>query len=262
MMRERQMTQLGTARQLATELGGKEGNRAGAPIRRIFAVDPAVSRTPLARLLQQRDVGAGSPGGSVRLRLYVSLIWACVSEPYDTVRPSRVWASLLNLDDPGRAGVRRIRSALHELEERDFIRLERAGNSSRVTILSEEGNGDAYQPPWAALQEGKPAERNEYFRVPNEVWTNGFIGDLDGPGMAMLLILLAESRGERRKDWFSGSRASESYSVSSATRSRGIENLRSLGLVTVQQVAVNASTSRNRTRNIYQVVLLPESKGR
>lgn len=257
-MAARPLTQVEAARQLASELAGKEGDRAGAPLRRVFAIDPTVDRTPLARLIQQRDSYAGSPGGSVRLRLFVSLMWACVQEPYDTTRPARFWASLLGLDDPDRAGARRIRAALKELEERHFVHLEPAGSSTRVTVLNERGDGTVYLPPYEALAARQPKDANEYFRVPTEIWTDGYLARLDGPATAMLLILLAESRGRRRGVWFSAKKADHSYGVSLATRSRGIDQLREVGLITVKKMDVNPQTRESRTRNVYEIPILPK----
>lgn len=257
-MAARPLTQIEAARQLASELAGKEGDRAGGPLRRVFAIDPTVDRTPLARLIQQRDSYAGSPGGSVRLRLFVSLMWVCVQEPYDTTRPARFWASLLGLDDPDRAGARRIRAALKELEERHFVHLQPAGSSTRVTVLNERGDGTIYLPPYEALAAHQPKEANEYFRVPTEIWTDGYLARLDGPATAMLLILLAESRGRRRGVWFSAKKADQSYGVSLATRTRGIDQLREVGLITVKKMDVNPQTRESRTRNVYEIPILPK----
>lgn len=257
-MATRVPTQIEAARQLAMELNGAEGDRAGAPVRRAFAIGNGRGRPPAARLLQQRESRGGSPGGSVRLRLYVSLLWACVSPPFDTARPAKFWATLLGLDDPANAGARRVRAALKELAERGYVRLSPAGTSTRITLLSELGDGSDYLPPYEALGVGAPKDLNQYFRIPTETWTGGYIAQMDGPATAMFLVLLAESRRERRRVWYSPEKADESYGVSAATRSRGIDRLRELGLVTVAKENVNSFAREARFRNVYEVPLLPK----
>lgn len=264
-MNETEQLQRQTAYELVRTFRAGDSTRAGAAIRRIFAVDPDVERTPLARLLQQRDGRGGGPGGALRLQLYVSLVWVCTKPPYDTDRPARVWAQLLGLDDAAGNGTRRIRAALAELDAREFVRLERRGaRTTNITVLSDIGDGSPYVVPGAefdrrrdTIAEGDPErKRLVYFRVPNEIWTEGSIAALDGPGFAMLLILLAESRGYRRPVWFSPGHADEYYGIAAATRSRGIDELVRLGLVAIAKEPVNATTKYGARRNVYTLPFL------
>lgn len=235
-------------------------SRAGAPIRRSFVLKTKEGPSPLVRLLNQRDGKSGGPGGRLRIQIYLSLLWVCASKPYETSRPARVWAELLNLADPETNGTRRVRAALKELAERKFVRLEPTKPTPTITVLSDLGDGSAYTNPGETIVESSADTRksHEYFRVPNAIWTEGYLGDMDGAAIAMFLVLLAESRGVCRDVWLSPHALDQLYGISPSTRTKGIAQLKELELVTVKRQAVRSQIDFSPSRQIYRIPILPD----
>lgn len=249
---------------------GLRRRRAGAPVRTEFVSDENVARTPLARLLSGGgDTGGGGRGGQLRVKLYLSLLLVCAKAPYSTTRPARAWAALLGLDDHEVRGVRRVQQALRDLHERGFIVLhDRGGTPPLVTLLDEHGDRSAYEPPsetYSRLSSfNAPAHQlapHTYFRVPTAVWTDGHIARLTGPSLAMLLVLLAERRGQDVPVWFSPDRAQQRFSLSAGTRRAGLLQLRDLGLLhsATRTVSEDGSyISFARRRRTHQLLLDPK----
>jgi hypothetical protein len=190
----------------------------------------------------------------------LSLLWVCASKPYATNRPARVWAELLNLDDPETNGTRRVRAALKELAARGFVRLEPTKPTPTITVLSDFGDGSAYTTPGEVIMDstGDSRKSHEYFRVPNEIWTEGYLGDMDGAAIAMFLVLLAESRGVCRDVWISPHVLDEMYGISASTRTKGVAQLKELELVTVKRQAVQSRIDFSPSRQVYRIPLLPD----
>ena len=95
-----------------------------------------------------------------------------------------------------------------------------------------------------------------YFRVPNELWTRGWITALTGPALAMLLVLLQQSAGANRSEqelWFSPAVADRRFHLSEETRKRGLDGLHKLGLVTINRrpITSNNPLEATRLRNTY-----------
>lgn len=233
--------------------------RLGAPVRRSFTLKTSDGPSPLVRMLNQRNGKSGGPGGGLRLQMYLSLLWVCSGKPYETQRPARVWAELLSLEDPETNGTRRVRAALKELQERRFITVEPTKPTPTIKLLSELGDGSSYTPPGLAMLDasGEEKRRHEYFRVPNKIWLDGYIGDMNGAALAMYLVLLAESRGVRKDVWLSPRALEDLYGISSSTRTKGIGVLKDLGLITVKQQGVSSTIEYSPSRQVYQVPLLP-----
>uniref|UniRef100_UPI003F495E7C hypothetical protein n=1 Tax=Amycolatopsis sp. CA-082387 TaxID=3239918 RepID=UPI003F495E7C len=236
----------GTATNAASEFAAKLGTRrrdAGAPIRNLFVADDRPDSKPtMARLLSSGPTGGGGRGGQLRLKLYLSLLWVCAAHPYEAIRPARAWAALLGLDDPEGHGSRRIQETLRELQERKLVRLRnRGGSPTGVTVLVEWGDGQGYEPPSETYNRFKKAGLqtqnwelavHRYFRVPSSLWTDGLITRLDGPALAMLLILRCEQQSKDGTPvWFSPDRAASRFGLSESTRRLGLQKLRALGLV-------------------------------
>lgn len=255
------------ASDFAQRLGARRRD-AGAPVRTVFVSDENVERPTLARLLSGTGPGGGGGrGGQLRVKLYLSLLWVCAKEPYDATFPARAWAALLGLPEPAGRGVRRVQQTLRELQDRRLVQLEdRGGLPSRVTPLSEKGDGTAFRPApdaYNALQQHAAEEsvlrEHRYFRVPSALWTKGHIAQLKGPGLAMLLALLSERRGSPEADvWFSPARATARFGFAASTRVEGLAQLRELGLVRTTLRTVSESGTYidfARRRNVHEVVL-------
>lgn len=256
--------QLLAASEFAKRIGRRRAE-SGAPVRSIFAADASVERTPLARLMSG-DNGPGGRGGQVRLKMLISLYWVCAAAPYDVIAPARAWAALIGLDDHETKGVRRIHQAVADLEARQFISVEdRGGRPSRITVLSEEGDGKPYEPATAAYNRanvGKASQavlaRHQYFRIPTTVWTSGHIARLTGPALALMLVLLAEQRGKPEEVWFSPSRAVERFGLAPSTITKGLRTLKELGLVRTRRKAVSETGTYigfTRYRNVHALAL-------
>ena len=242
--------------------GSNSRGRLGAPVRRDFVVDDTtnpdghLSTTPLMSLVRQRS-GTGGPGGQVRLKLLLSLILICADEPYDSTRDAWVWASFIGLPDPRKAGARRIRTALHELEQRKFIKLEQRekGKALTAVLLREDGSGAPYTNPVRLTEERESTLENVYFRVPMQFWQRQHVSDITTPAMVMWLILLAESRGERRPWWFTDNHARSRYGVTASFRRQGLNELLERGIVTMEKVASSA-LRRTTPRRVYTLTHL------
>lgn len=181
-------------------------------------------------------------------------------------RPARARSALLDLPDPENHGVRRIQQTLRELQDRQLVRLkDRGGLPTRVFVLSEKGDGSDYRPApdaHSVLQSkgvnDDVLREHRYFRVPSSLWTGGHIGRLRGPGLAMLLALLSERRGQSEPGvWFSPARATSRFGFAASTRTQGLAELRECGLLrtTTRTVSENgAYIDFARRRNVHEVV--------
>jgi hypothetical protein len=90
------------------------------------------------------------------------------------------------------------------------------------------------------------------------MWTEGYLGDMDGAAIAMFLVLLAESRGVCRDVWISPHALDELYGISASTRTKGIAQLKELELVTVARQAVQSRIDFSPSRQIYRIPILPD----
>lgn len=240
------------AKSVADRVSGRS-----AQIRRIFVVGDEGAPPPVARLLR------GGRGGSVRLKLYLSLLWFAANPPYDVTYPARAWAQLLDLPDPEVGGARRVSDALAWLKAHRFVEVQnRPGLPSRVVLLEESGEGRPYSVPGAAWRTlGREAteeerQRQRYLQLPPEVWTSGWLQVLDGAAIAMLLVILAEKPAAREnaRVWFSPAEALKRYGLSPATRTKGLNQLSRAGIVTTEKISATRDPfDLRRTRNAYRL---------
>ncbi len=185
---------------------------------------------------------------SVRLKLYLSLLWMSAGQPHDTKFQASLWAELLALEDPLGRGARKINAALAYLEGEGLVRLERRpGFPSTVRLLDERGTGDEYS---------RPGKDDRYIKIPASFWTKQWISALTGPAVAIFLVLLEQRRhAEPTKHiWISPRIAAELYGLSSDTWTRGTKELAGHGLINVRPAPVNEHTwGLKRRRNTYLV---------
>lgn len=230
-------------------------------LRRSFVVAQAEAPglPPLARLIR------GGRGGEVRLKVYLSLLWFAANPPYDVTYPARAWAQLLDLPDVEVGGARRVSEALAWLAREKFIQLQpRPGLPSRVVLLNELGDGKPYVVPGAVWrtfdQVTTDLERQQqrYLRLPPALWTRGWLAILDAAALAMLLIVTAESQGDKgpRRVWFSPQEAAARYALSPTTRTKGLSQLTKTGIVTAEKIAAGRDAfDLRRTRNAFRLRL-------
>ncbi len=243
------------SRTAAQELVDAAPRRKGIPVRKTFVRRDAGGQPPMSALYR------GGQSGIVAVRLYLGLIWRSSGGGYATTESARAWATLLDLADPGGLGQRRITRAVHALEALNLISVSRApGRVPEITLLDESGSGEPYETPSSqyALDEGKDRqEQQRYFKVPTGLWTGGHIQKMSGPGVIMLLILLAE-RADRKGVWFAGEQFNTRYWISHKTRTDGTRELEARNLLTVGRQPVKTRPGKSvfthiRQRHVYRL---------
>jgi hypothetical protein len=218
---------------------------------------------PLIRLLRGGADRRGSAGGDVRIGLYLTLLWVVRDDP-TLPYPARAWAAVLGLTDPANAGARRVKNALRWLDANRFLDLSSArGHDAVIHMLEDSGRGLRYELPgstYARLQRNaKAAAPHRYIRLPQQLWTNGWITRLSGPALTMLLVLWLESGKEVKSEdprwvWLSPKMAEERYGLSEDVRLKGARELTQLGIVRTNTRAVPTDAFEfRRGRNSHQV---------
>lgn len=244
-------------KEIVQELVASSGRRINIPVRHSF-VRSATGETPppLAKLIASR--------GAVALKLYLALIWRCSKEPYRAQYPARTWAKLLGLDDPAKSGARRIRDALENLQSHKLVRLEKhRGDPTMVYLLQEDGSGREYNVPHASFQAAKnkdAAAEHEYFQIPQTLWVSGHLQRMSTPALAMLLVVMEESRGKNTPQWWSVDVFNKRFALKKDTRSTGAAELEKTHLLKVESKdlppspGVRVHFTRKRTRRSYQLL--------
>ena len=196
----------------ALELAGRASKRVKgrtATIRHGFMTGvPGEPNPPLAELMR------GSKGAALRIKLYLTLLWLAGGgdDRHSVTFPARLFAELLDLDEPEGRGDRRVREAIKLLERKQLIRLDaRKGQPSVLYLLREDGCGQRYTRPADDLaqkkKQGNEIDRADYFvQLPDTFWTLGWVHVLGAPGLAILLILLeVTQQGKKKAEWLSPS---------------------------------------------------------
>lgn len=242
----------------AAEAAGRRAKKE-APIRYSFLAREEAGQPipPMTRILRG---GRGGRGGDVRLRLYVSLLWMARDDATFSY-PARAWATLLGLPDPETKGERRIKDALNWLDDHDYLRLEAVkGRDSVIHLLDDGGSGKPYELPGKAYQrlraDREAAAPHRYVRIPRDLWTQGWMSLLSGPGLAMLLVLFYENRLNDNTEWvwFSPSMADLRYGLSEDTRTKGMRELVAAGLVQTRRRSVSTDIfDYRRVRKVHML---------
>lgn len=238
--------------------------RLGIPLRKSFVrvIDPAdaQAQTSLSSL-----VSRGGRGAAVPLKLYLGLVWVSSKQPFESGLSARTWARLLNLEDPSKNGARRVAKALKILEDQGLVQIERIrGEASRVVLLHETGTGIPYSVPSTALRD-KETQEDLYFKVPLTLWDSGKIQVLSTPALVMLLVLLEAGSGKNmpgskrvRETWWATKAFPDNYRISSTMRSKGTQELESVGLLHISRAPVGATRRTDlftpeRVRKMYRL---------
>ena len=249
--------------QEAAAAAAVQAGAASAAVRYRFIArtDPSAPSPPMARMLR----GGGGRGGATRLKVYLSYLWLARSASRDRpvfAYPAHQIAALLGLPAPRSAGARRVQEALRWLEDEGFAALDRRpGDATRVHLLDDAGSGDPYQSPGplaapAPKRAQKDREPHFYVKLDARLWTEGWITELSGAAIAMLLACLYEQRGRADQPiWVSPAVGRERYDLSDETRNKGLRELAAAGLLDLLRRPVPAATfdERFRARNVYVV---------
>jgi hypothetical protein len=132
------------------------------------------------------------------------------------------WARMMRMEDKASSEVAVSRN-WRWLEEKGLVKTKRSGRLIAVYLLAEDGSGAEYTRP-RGREEGS---EHGYFNLPFEYFRQRWDSELSLPGKATLLICLAQAPTfdlptERAAGW---------YGISADTLQRGLDELRSLGLL-------------------------------
>ena len=195
------------------------------------------------------------------LKLYLGLLWLSAIPPYDTALPASKWASALDLEDPENKGARRILQAVNRLEKMKLVKVEpRPGDTNRVLLLQEDGSGKKYQTPHIPYRAGRDRDEHRYFKLPTALWTSGHIQNMSSAALAMLLIVLEESRGTTDPQWWSVNTFEDRFHLSKDVRARGTSELVARELVRVDRIPVglypghDTTLTATKMRNTYTLI--------
>lgn len=221
--------------------------------------DASEPSPPMARMLR----GGGGRGGSARLKVYLSLLWLARNRTLERPvfsYPARQLAALIGLPHPGDAGARRVQEALRWLAREGFVALDRRpGDVTHVHLLDDAGSGEPYRPAGPLVKPAPRRSRSEreqhfYVQLDARFWTEGWVADLSGAAIAMLLACLYEQRGRGGEIWVSPRMGRERYDLSDETRNKGLRELTDQGILSLARRPVPAASlfdERFRARNIY-----------
>lgn len=244
----------------ASEIADSSKKRIDAPVRKTFVRAEGEASPPLANLY------AGGRSGIVAVKLYLALIWRSGGSGYASDKPARAWATLLDLPDPEALGARRIKAAMKALAQQRLLTITpQPGGPNLITLLDEGGTGRPYELPSSAYSRAQARgagtsrlRSNLYFKVPTRLWTEGYIQTMTGPGLVMLLILLAEQGGTGQQLWISPAAFADRYKISRSTRTAGTKELKRLRLLVVERESLSARSTQSvfderRRRNVYRL---------
>jgi hypothetical protein len=189
------------------------------------------------RLTQERVGGkwvGGALGRLVEARqprallayLLLLMFWSALDRREEPLEAG-VWARALSPNPPAppwpASSVTRI---WNTLEEFGLIHRTRQGRLVKIGPRREDGKAD-YTRPRPDLN---AASREKFFILPDAFWLDGWHERLSFPGVAVLLILLADTTG-RDEVPIGADRTPAWYGISPKTFRNGVEDLRRQGLV-------------------------------
>ena len=197
--------------------------RTAAPLRKVFVQLPQSAQSRPGLLAP--FITAGDLRG---LRAYLMIVAAssALNEEgtWTTELDSLVWARLFDAHKDAEYAAARTAAwrTMTRLKDKGLIDCSRTKGSRKiaVTLLREDGTGDAYTRPGLA-------DKDAYLQLPIGFWTKGHDEKVNLPGLAMLLAICAE------RNWaaFPAEWMPAWYGWSADTTLRGLKNLRELGLI-------------------------------
>lgn len=160
----------------------------------------------------------------------------------DSPLPLGAWANILSTRKP--CAPTTVSKTFRTLEAMKLVSRSRERHSSVVTPLYEDGGGQ----PWFRPGSRAPEVVDNYFTVPHEYWTAGYIDRLHLPGKAMLLIMLKETQGKPAFD-MAVERAYRYYGISERTAERGYGEL---GRENLLNIHIQRLTSPRLPPNVFR----------
>lgn len=229
------------SRDVAANLAGrieKYGNLRDCPIRKqFFEPGDAGQPSPLIAILGKSDV---------RLKLFLSLMWASPGGQHDTAWPANEWAQLLGLDQSATNGRDRVQRELSWLRDHRFVSIKvNPGQPALVTLLDERGTGLKYTKPSAATDVGTYT----YVNMEAAWFTNGWIAAMSSRSLAFWLMMKHYRKGHEGGDqvWFSATVSREQYGFSDHLRQKAMRELEAHGLTSTYRKRSAFTTNGSRT---------------
>lgn len=198
---------------------------------------------------------AGGRGGTVRLKLYLSMVLLAGSKHTHEIHGANTivdvasanWARALALPDAIGKGARRVADAQTQLADRQLIELERRhGQAPRIKLLHPSGSGQ----PW--VEPGMP-----YIRIPLDLWSQRWIWSLSAKEIAVYVALL-DLCGGKGLDGTGGPQPLSGthlarYGISADTWRIASGGLQRLGLIRTDVETVRMDLDVPRRRKRYQL---------
>jgi hypothetical protein len=194
------------------EIIKKSGRHDSVPIRRTFVQQGRRSQLkpgPLATFVRRHDMRA--------LDLYLVTLTLATHEPFQAILPAGVWARAIGFGGGSRSAA--VSRSWKRLEDLRLISRGRRGRTAMVTLLREDASGAPYT--------YVGSRSDPYFPLPIEYFRDRWYKQLDLSAKAALLIALSlPDEFYLPAEW-----VTRWYGISADTAARGLEKLRSLGLL-------------------------------
>jgi hypothetical protein len=211
-------------------------DRRGPAIRSTFLQEFRGARSPgpLHLFVRERRLFA--------LQLYLLLACVARQDPWNTTLAASTWALALDATKPSSDA--RVSRAWSWLVANELVKTDRKFRKVDVTRLLEDGSGGAYTRP-----------KNSFFIFPLAFFREEWHSKLKLPGTAVLLIALHLSR---KTPWFELRTESHSqwYGVSPDLLVKGLDELRSHGLLATHPRKVRDIRARYSTTTVNNYLLL------
>ncbi len=158
-----------------------QSGRGIVPIRKTFVQQGERGKRtpgPLAGFVSSHD-GRGFDA-------YVFVHALASADPWNCDYPAGMWVRSLGLEDAAEPASARsaVSKVMKRLEDRQLIARSRVGRRASITLLKEDGSGDAYEHPHTA------GDGENWLQLPHAYWLQQFHLSLSLPGKAMLLVAL------------------------------------------------------------------------
>ena len=221
----------------------ERSNRSEVPIRKTF-LQQGTGKVripgPVATLLRNHDERA--------LDLYLLVHAVCSAGDFDITLPAGAWARAIGLGNNA-SGKSTVSKAFRRLEELRLLKRTRDGSRAKVTLLDESGRLDESDNPDPYLHPAPLKQR--YLKVPHAYWEEAWHLKLDLRAKVVLLIALSLDDGftlpiERAPDW---------YGISADTANRGLQDLRTFGLVDLDISTKKAPLAPDGLTQVYRYTL-------
>ena len=172
------------------------------------------------------------------LLLYLLLltIWPMLERRREPLEGA-VWARLLSTDDGPTWSTSDVSKGWTDLEALGLIDRVREGRAVRITPRREDGKAK-WTPPGRVGKDRKET----YFSLPGVFWTSGVFAELTLPGLAVLLIVAAETSNSDEV-WLTYDRAADWYGLSAASFKNGTRDLEARGLLSRRPETIKAPLS-------------------